>query len=184
MKTTNLETAVFGGGCFWCTEAVFQRVKGVITVMPGYAGGAIENPSYYEVSSGDSGHAEVIKIEFDPIVVSYRDLLEVFFAVHDPTTLNRQGNDTGTQYRSIILYTSAEQKVAAERILEELVRDHIYTNPIVTELTPLVQFYMAEKEHVNYYNENKNRNPYCSVIIDPKLKKFKDKFKSLQKDSE
>jgi methionine-S-sulfoxide reductase len=171
MKTT--ESAVFGGGCFWCTEAVFQRLKGVKAVMPGYAGGKAPNPSYEQVCSGWTGHAEVAKIEFDPAVISYADLLEVFFATHDPTTKDRQGNDRGTQYRSIILYASDDQKKAAEDAIKKFAPD--FPAPIVTEVKPLGEFYPAEDYHRNYYNEN-GAQPYCSFVISPKLAKFRKKF--------
>ena len=174
------QIAVFGGGCFWCTEAVYQKIKGVIAVESGYSAGGMDNPSYEQVSNGSTGHAEVIKVEFDPAQVSYRDLLEVFFAVHDPTTLNKQGNDVGSQYRSAILYTSDEQKFAAEGIIKELTDAHAYSLPIVTEVKALEKFYPAEEYHKNYYNQNQNQ-PYCQLVINPKLKKFKEKFASLLK---
>jgi methionine-S-sulfoxide reductase len=167
------ESAVLGGGCFWCTEAVFQRLKGVKAVMPGYAGGKTPNPSYEQVCSGWTGHAEVAKIEFDPAVISYADLLEVFFATHDPTTKDRQGNDRGTQYRSIILYASDDQKKAAEDAIKKFAPD--FPTPIVTEVKPLGEFYPAEDYHQNYYNEN-GAQPYCSFVISPKLAKFRKKF--------
>ncbi len=174
------QIAVLGGGCFWCTEAVYQRIKGVISVESGYAGGEMENPSYEAVSSGSTGHAEVIKIEFDPQQVSYRDLLEVFFSVHDPTTKDRQGNDVGTQYRSVILYGNEGQKQEIEKIIKELTDAKAYSNPIITEVAPLNKFFPAEEYHRNYYNQNGNQ-PYCQLIINPKLKKFKEKFASLLK---
>ncbi len=167
------EHAIFGGGCFWCTEAFFQRLKGVKAVMPGYAGGSTPSPSYEQVCTGRTGHAEVIKIEFDPAVISYEDLLEVFFATHDPTTKDRQGNDRGTQYRSIILYASEGQKVAAEEAIAKFTPD--FPAPIVTEIKPLAEFYPAEDYHKNYYNEN-GAQPYCSFVISPKLAKFQKKF--------
>jgi peptide-methionine (S)-S-oxide reductase len=165
--------AVFGGGCFWCTEAFFQRLKGVNSVLPGYAGGTSPNPSYDQVCTGRTGHAEVIKIEFDPAVISYEDLLEVFFATHDPTTKDRQGNDRGTQYRSIILAADEGQKRAAEEAIAKFAPD--FPAPIVTEVKPLGVFYPAEDYHQNYYNEN-GAQPYCSFVISPKLAKFKKKF--------
>jgi len=166
------EVAVFGGGCFWCTEAVYQMLKGVISVMPGYAGGTTANPTYERVCQGDTGHAEVIKIEYDPEIVSYDDLLTVFFASHDPTTLNRQGSDVGSQYRSIILYTTEEQKQKAEDFIENL------GEGIVTEVKPLGQFYEAENYHQRYYEKNKGV-PYCQIVINPKLEKVKEKFAKL-----
>lgn len=174
----NLETAVFAGGCFWCTEAVFQKLRGVKSVSPGYAGGTVDNPTYEQVSGGQTGHAEVIKFEFDSAVISYRDLLEVFFATHDPTTLNRQGNDVGTQYRSAIFYATEEQKQEAEKIIAELNNAKAYSNPIVTTLESLTKFYEAEDYHKNYYERNQGQ-PYCMVVINPKIKKFKEKFASL-----
>jgi len=173
MDVKNAEYAVFGGGCFWCTEAVFQRLKGVKSVMPGYAGGATPNPSYELVCTGRTGHAEVIRIEFDPAEISYADLLEVFFATHDPTTKDRQGNDHGTQYRSIILYASDDQKQAAEEAIRKFAPD--FPAPIVTEIKPLGVFYPAEDYHQNYFNEN-GAQPYCSFVISPKLAKFRKKF--------
>ncbi len=174
------EIAVFGGGCFWCTEAVFQELKGVVSVMPGYAGGRMKNPTYEDVSSGRTGHAEVIKIEFNPEQIAYRDLLTVFFASHDPTTRNRQGNDVGTQYRSVIFYATEGQKREAEKFIKEL--DEPGSKPVVTEIQPLGEFYSAEKYHQNYYKEN-FRQPYCELIINPKLKKLKEGYRELLKDS-
>lgn len=171
------QTAVFGGGCFWCTEAVFENLKGVISVMPGYAGGDAENPTYEEVCAGRTGHAEVIKITYDPERITYNDLLIVFFATHDPTTKNRQGNDVGTQYRSIILYASEDQKREAEEFIKNIDEPG---KPIVTELAPLKKFYPAEEYHRQYYLKNASR-PYCRVVINPKLEKLKDKFNKLLK---
>jgi peptide-methionine (S)-S-oxide reductase len=169
------EIAVFGGGCFWCTEAVFQMLKGVNSVMPGYAGGEVKNPTYEQVCGGETGHAEVIKIEFDPSLVSYEDLLTVFFATHDPTTLNRQGADRGTQYRSIILYSTPEQKEKAEKFIAQLNE----SDPkAVTEVVPLTDFYEAEEYHRNYYRDNSSK-PYCEVVISPKLEKLKERFSEL-----
>lgn len=175
-----LETAILGGGCFWCTEAIFQNLKGVITAGPGYAGGHLANPSYEQVSSGTTGHAEVVKIEFDPRQISYRDLLEVFFATHDPTSLNRQGEDVGEQYRSIILYTTPRQRQETEKFIEELKREQVFQNPIITQIKPLEQFFEAEEYHKNYYNKNLTQG-YCRAVINPKLHKFKEKFASLLK---
>ena len=173
MGANSAKYVVFGGGCFWCTEAVFQRLKGVNSVMPGYAGGNAPSPSYEQVCTGRTGHAEVAKIEFDPAVISYEDLLEVFFATHDPTTKDRQGNDRGTQYRSIILYANEGQKKAAEAAIAKYAPD--FPAPIVTEVKPLGEFYPAENYHQNYYNEN-GAQPYCSFVISPKLAKFRKKF--------
>lgn len=174
----NRAVAVFAGGCFWCTEAVFLKLRGVSSVLPGYTGGHVQNPTYEQVSSGTSGHAEAIKFEFNPEEISYRDLLEVFFATHDPTTLNQQGNDIGPQYRSAIFYADAKQKQLAEKIVIELEEAKAYPNPIVTTTEPLGEFYEAEDYHKNYFERNQGQ-PYCQVIIAPKLKKFKEKFASL-----
>lgn len=175
-----MASAVFGGGCFWCTEAIFLSLKGVSAVMPGYAGGDTPNPTYEQVCTGSTGHAEAIKIDYDPAFVAYKDLLEVFFSTHDPTTLNRQGNDVGTQYRSIVLTTSDEQRKEAEAFIEQLKKDEIFPDPIVTEIKPLDTFYPAEDYHRNYYANNKDK-PYCQVVINPKLAKFKKKFAALLK---
>lgn len=176
----NKEKATFGGGCFWCTEAIFERIEGVTSVMSGYSGGQIKNPTYREVSSGATGHAEVIQITYDPAKVSYYTLLEVFFKTHDPTTLNRQGADVGTQYRSIILYHTEEQKEKASEIIRELNDQDIWKNPIVTEIVPFESFYQAEDYHQNYYDNNSNQG-YCRMVITPKIEKleeiFEDKLK-------
>jgi len=172
------EIAVLGGGCFWCTEAVFKMLKGVKSVAPGYAGGAKEKPSYEDVSSGETGHAEVIQIEYDPEQVSFETLLTIFFATHDPTTLNRQGNDVGTQYRSIVLYTTEEQKEKAEKFVADLNASSEMGGKIVTEIKPLDKFYEAEDYHKNYYARNSGV-PYCQVVINPKLKKVQEKFAAL-----
>jgi len=171
-------TAIFGGGCFWCTEAVFKMLKGVQSVVPGYAGGTKEKPTYEEVSSGRTGHAEVIKIEFDPAAISYRELLTVFFATHDPTTLNRQGADVGTQYRSVIFYTDESQKEEAGKFIAELNASSKEGNPVVTEVKPLGNFYEAEEYHKDYYKNNP-QNSYCEVVINPKLKKVQKEFAAL-----
>jgi len=177
-----LETAIFAGGCFWCTEAVFQRLEGVHHVISGYTGGNIKNPAYREICTGRTGHAEGIKIEFDPAIISYRELLEVFFATHDPTTLNRQGNDVGTQYRSEIFYTSDAQKQTAEDFIMLLNQENVFGKAVVTAVTAEKPFYLAEDDHQNYYNENKSQ-PYCQFIIDPKIKKltkhFSEKLKTV-----
>jgi peptide-methionine (S)-S-oxide reductase len=178
-----MEIAVFGGGCFWCTEAVFQRLKGVISVVSGYAGGYKENPTYQEVSYEETGHAEVVKIEFDPSIISYTQLLEVFFYVHDPTTLNQQGNDVGTQYRSIILYTSDEHKRQAELTLKTMQNKYNQQNipkRVVTEIKPFTNFYAAEEYHQQYFENNPNQ-PYCQLIIGPKLEHFEMMFSNLLK---
>lgn len=173
-----METVVFGGGCFWCTEAVFKMLRGVHSVAPGYAGGTTTNPTYESVSTGETGHAEVIRIEYDPAEISFDDLLTVFFATHDSTTPNRQGNDIGPQYRSIILYTSEEQKVAAEKFIAELNASSEQDAPVITQVVPLAAFYEAEDYHKNYYARNMNAS-YCQVIISPKLEKVQQKFATL-----
>ncbi|OGK16971.1 peptide-methionine (S)-S-oxide reductase [Candidatus Roizmanbacteria bacterium RIFCSPLOWO2_02_FULL_37_19] len=172
------ETAVFGGGCFWCVEAVFTKLKGITSVTSGYAGGTTENPTYGDVSDEKTGHAEVIKIEFDPTVITYNDLLEVFFAAHDPITLNRQGNDVGTQYRSIILFTTEEQKKIAEEMIKKMTKK--YSDHITTQLQKLDTFYSAEDYHQKYFEKNPD-NPYCQVTIPPKLKKLEMQFGHLLK---
>lgn len=173
-------TAVLGGGCFWSIEAIFLQVKGVIDAEVGYAGGFKENPTYEEIYSTDTGHAEVVKITFDPEIISYSQLLDIFFFVHDPTTLNRQGNDIGEQYRSIILFTSSEQEKIANEFIIDLEEQNIYQDPIVTEVEPLNKYYKAEDYHQEYYNNNSSQS-YCSVIIAPKIEKFQDRFKDILK---
>lgn len=172
------QTAVFAGGCFWCTEAVFQKLRGVKSVLPGYAGGTVENPTYEQVSTGRTGHAEAIQFEYDPEVITYNDLLAVFFATHDPTQLNRQGYDVGPQYRSAIFYSSQEEKKQAQDFIEQLTKDQTFSKPIVTTLEPLTKFYEAEDYQKNYYQRNKWQ-PYCLVVINPKLKKLKQHFAAL-----
>ena len=171
-----VDTATFGSGCFWCTEAIFQRVDGVTSVASGYSGGERANPTYNQVSSGATGHAEVIQITYNPEVVSYEALLEIFWKTHDPTTLNRQGADVGTQYRSVVFYHSQAQKQAAESIKAELNQSGAWNNPIVTEIAPFTAFYKAETSHQNYYNNNRNA-AYCNFVIVPKLEKFEKVFK-------
>ena len=170
-----LQSAVFAAGCFWCVEAVFQRVKGVKEVKSGYSGGFMENPTYEQVSTGNTGHAESTLIKFDPEVVSYKDLVNIFFLTHDPTTLNRQGNDIGTQYRSAIFYNSDEQKQIAEQIKKEIEDKKIYNDPIVTTIEEYKNFYAAEDYHQNFYNNNQDY-PYCKIIIDPKVSKLRKDF--------
>src|SRR5262249_47890835 len=172
---SNRETAIFGGGCFWCIEAVFDSLQGVESVESGYAGGHVENPTYRQVCGGDTGHAEVVRVTFDPGVVSYRDLLDVFFTVHDPTTLNRQGNDMGTQYRSVIFYTSEEQHRQAEQAIKEWNAARTWPAPIVTSIEPAGKFYVAEDYHQEYFVNNPSQ-PYCLMTIPPKLKKLRQKF--------
>jgi peptide-methionine (S)-S-oxide reductase len=170
-----LETATFGAGCFWCVEAVFQNLQGVASVMSGYAGGTVENPTYEQVCSGATGHAEVCQIQFDPARISYRELLEVFWQTHDPTTLNRQGSDEGTQYRSAIFYHSDRQRQTAELYKKELAAAKIWDRPIVTEIVPFKKFYKAEDYHQNYYRQNAGQ-PYCRFVITPKVEKFRKVF--------
>lgn len=175
MEKENLETATLAGGCFWCTEAVFQRVEGVESVTSGFTGGNIKNPPYREVVSGRTGHAESINIKYDPNRITFEELLFIFFATHDPTTLNRQQNDVGTHYRSAIFYHSPDQKETAESVVKKLEEEKTFSDPIVTEITEAGPFYEAEQEHHDYYNQNPNQ-PYCRVIIDPKVQKLKHKF--------
>jgi peptide-methionine (S)-S-oxide reductase len=174
---TAAETATLGGGCFWCIEAVFERIQGVADATSGYAGGHTKNPSYDEVCSGTTGHAEVVQLRFDPSVTSYRELLEIFFAMHDPTTPDRQGADVGSQYRSIILTHSPEQKATAEALIRELMAERVFDAPIVTEVVPFEVFYPAEISHQEYYDRNPNAG-YCRVVISPKIAKLKKVFAS------
>ena len=166
------ETATLGGGCFWCLDAVFRQLRGVERVESGYAGGTVKNPSYREVCGGRTGHAEVVQITFDPTVISYADLLRVFFSIHDPTTLNRQGNDIGTQYRSVILYHSPEQQRTAQEVMREVAAEGVWTAPIVTELVPLSAYYPAEEYHQDYFARNPDQG-YCQAVIAPKVSKFR-----------
>lgn len=182
MDSENLEKATFGEGCFWCAEAVFQEVKGVKSVVPGYAGGDVKNPTYEQVSTGTTGHAEVARIVFDPSVVSYKELLEVFWHTHNPTTLNRQGADVGTQYRSVIFYQNDEQKRIAEESLKKTDESGLWDDPIVTKIEPIKNYSEAEDYHHNYYKNHKTA-AYCSFVIAPKLKKFRKEFSYLLKDS-
>jgi peptide-methionine (S)-S-oxide reductase len=169
------QTAVLGGGCFWCLEAVFDRLDGVLSVESGYMGGNVKNPAYREVCSGTTGHAEVVRVTFDPSKTSYQELLDVFFSIHDPTTVDRQGNDVGTQYRSVIFYDSEEQRRIAEETIARLNREHLWDAPIVTALEPAKEFYVAEDYHQEYFTNNPQQ-PYCQVIVAPKVKKFQQKF--------
>ncbi len=173
---SNLETATFAGGCFWCTEAIFNKLKGVDEVISGYSGGRVNTPTYEEVSSGNTGHAEAIQVKFDPLIISYEKLVEIFFKLHDPTTLNRQGADVGEQYRSVIFYHSDEQKKIAERVLRKLEEEKVYEDPIVTEIAKFSNFYKAEDYHQNYYEKNRNTNAYCRIVIDPKIAKLYKQF--------
>ena len=171
-----IDTATVGGGCFWCTEAQLQQLNGVLTVTSGYAGGSTKNPTYKEVCTGLTGHAEVIQLTFDPAIISYDEILAAFWQAHDPTQLNRQGNDEGTQYRSVIFYHNDEQKKIAEDYKKKLNEEHAYDKPVVTEISPLTAFYKGEDYHQNYYNENSTQG-YCQYVIQPKLEKFRKVFK-------
>ncbi|MBS1797436.1 MAG: peptide-methionine (S)-S-oxide reductase MsrA [Acidobacteria bacterium] len=175
MDTNNLETATLGAGCFWCVEAVFDDLKGVSNVVSGYSGGHTENPTYREVCSETTGHAEVVQLTFDPAEISFADILRVFFAVHDPTTLNRQGNDIGTSYRSAIFYHTPEQKQTAEEIIREVTEAGVYDRPIVTEVTEFRNFYPAENYHQEYFANNPTQ-PYCAAVVAPKVAKFRKQF--------
>jgi peptide-methionine (S)-S-oxide reductase len=171
------ERATLGGGCFWCLEAVFEQLQGVDRVVSGYAGGSTPNPTYKQVCGGGTGHAEVVQVAFNPAVITYRDILEVFFATHDPTTLNRQGADVGTQYRSAIFYETPEQKRTADELIAELTKEGIWPRPIVTEVQPLATFYPAEDYHQGYFRGNPGQ-PYCAAVVSPKVAKFRQKFAS------
>ena len=170
-----IKQAYFAGGCFWCTESIFQRVKGVVEVVPGYMGGHIKNPVYRDVCNGDTGHTETIKITYDKDLVTYGELLEIFFLTHNPTTPNRQGNDVGSQYRSAIFYNNLEEKIQIENCIDRLQKEGAYDNPIVTDFYTECPFYEAEVDHHNYYNQNKEQ-PYCQLVISPKIKKFESLF--------
>jgi peptide-methionine (S)-S-oxide reductase len=180
MQNSNLSVATLGNGCFWCTEAIFQQLKGVASVASGYSGGQVINPSYREVCDGNTGHAECLQIQFDPTVISYEKLLEVFFTTHDPTTLNRQGADVGTQYRSVIFYHDDAQREVAEKVKKDFAPT-IWDDPIVTEITAAVKFYKAEDYHQNYFNDNPGQG-YCRIVINPKVQKFREKYADLLKD--
>ena len=171
----HLETATLGGGCFWCVEAIYQDVQGVHSVLSGYAGGKVNNPTYQQVCTGTTGHAEVVQITFDPQIISYEDILYIFWRTHDPTTLNRQGADVGMQYRSVIYYHNDEQKAIAEKSKAETDASGLWSNPIVTEISPFTNFFEAEHYHQNYYSQNPQQ-PYCMAVIDPKVRKFKKQF--------
>jgi peptide-methionine (S)-S-oxide reductase len=184
-KNNNLkmDTATFGAGCFWCVEAIFQQINGVQSVSSGYSGGTVKNPSYKEVCTGATGHAEVCQIVYDPSKVTYDEMLEAFWSSHDPTTLNKQGGDEGTQYRSVIFYHNQEQKMLAEKYKKKLNDEKAFDNPVLTEISPYTEFYKAENYHQDYYNQNKDSNPYCSFVIAPKLDKFKKVFKHKLKEN-
>ena len=175
MENKNLETATLGAGCFWCVEAVFDDLKGVESVESGYSGGHTENPTYREVCSETTGHAEVVNVNFNPEEISYKDVLRVFFAVHDPTTLNRQGNDVGSSYRSAIFYHNENQKQIAEEVITEVTAEGVYDDPIVTEVKPFDKFFIAEDYHQEYFANNPNQ-PYCAAVVAPKVAKFRQKF--------
>ncbi len=179
MTSKDLETATFGAGCFWCVEAIFQDLKGVLSVASGYSGGAVDNPTYREVCSGATGHAEVIQVQFDPAIISFETLVKVFFTTHDPTTLNRQGADAGTQYRSAIFYHDEEQKAIAMQMKKGFAPT-IWDDPIVTEISPFTKFFEAEEYHQNYYKDNPNQG-YCRIVINPKVRKFREHFAELLK---
>lgn len=180
----NIDTATFGTGCFWCTEALFESLNGVVKVTSGYSGGEVTNPTYKQVCTGETGHAECVQVQYEPAKISYDELLEVFWQVHDPTTLNRQGADVGTQYRSVIFYHNDEQKKKAEQYKSELDKSGAFKNPIVTEIAPATTFYVAEDYHQEYYENNKNSNPYCAVVIRPKMEKFQKVFAKKLKGAE
>ncbi|MDQ6472120.1 peptide-methionine (S)-S-oxide reductase MsrA [Flavobacterium sp. LHD-80] len=175
-KASNLETITVGGGCYWCVEAVYENLDGVKSVVSGFSGGNVPNPTYEEVCTGETGHAEVVQITYDKNVTDINEIFKVFFTVHDPTTLNRQGADVGTQYRSVIFYKNDEQRKAAQSIIAELNKAKVYSNPIVTKVEPFKVFYKAEDYHQNYYANNKNQ-PYCKMVIQPKIEKFEKVFK-------
>lgn len=181
IMSEELQKVTLGGGCFWCTEAVYLELKGVVDVKPGYSGGHVKNPSYKEVCAETTGHAEVVQITFDADIVSYSEILEVFFMTHDPTTLNRQGNDVGTQYRSAIFYHSDQQKEVAEKVIELFEEEKVYDKPIVTEVTEFDKFYIAEDYHINYFARNKTQG-YCQFVVAPKLEKFRKIFKDQLKE--
>ncbi len=181
MKDNNLEVATLAAGCFWCIEAVLLRLKGVEKVLSGYTAGKIKNPTYREVCSGLTGHAEAVEVYFDPNIISYEVLLKVFFSMHNPTTLNRQGGDIGTQYRSAIFYHNSEQKTIAEKYIQELDAEKVFEDKIVTEISPAETFYPAEDYHQDYYNLNREKNSYCTVVIDPKVNKIRKSYAHLLK---
>lgn len=181
MRNSAVEKATFGGGCFWCVEAVFDQLLGVEKVISGYAGGTVENPTYEEVCEGTTGHAEVVQVLFNPDLIAYDELLEVFWTVHDPTQLNRQGNDVGEQYRSIILFDTPEQELIAKRSIQEFQASKMYDGHFTTQLVPLEKFFPAEIHHQDYYERTGDENPYCTLVIQPKIIKFQKKFRSLLK---
>ncbi|MCC9044097.1 peptide-methionine (S)-S-oxide reductase MsrA [Myroides sp. M-43] len=176
MENNTFKTAIFGAGCFWCVEAIFSSLKGVKEVLPGYIGGVKDNPTYEEVCTGETGHAEAIKVTYDPLIINYNELLEIFFTSHNPTTLNRQGEDVGTQYRSEIFYTDEIQKKVATEYLNILIEEKVYSDPIVTKLSEASRFYVAEDYHQDYFKKSGDKNPYCQLVVKPKLDKFRVKY--------
>ena len=174
-KGKPLETAILGGGCFWCLEAVYDELMGVVSVESGYSGGKVAGPSYQEVCTGATGHAEVVRVSFDPQIISYREILQIFFTIHDPTSLNRQGADVGTQYRSVIIYRDEDQKEIAEQVIREIEAEKIWDKPLVTQLVPLEAFYIAEDYHQEYFKKNPYQG-YCQMVVAPKVAKFRQKF--------
>ncbi|HYG00587.1 MAG TPA: peptide-methionine (S)-S-oxide reductase MsrA [Candidatus Saccharimonadales bacterium] len=179
--STGLDVITLASGCFWCTEAIFKRVNGVISVVSGYSGGSVDNPTYDEVCTGRTGHAEAVQVQYDPKIISLENILEIYWYTHDPTTPNRQGNDVGTQYRSAVFYHSPNQKEIALKVKNDLENKHVYSNPIVTEITSFSNFYQAEEYHKDYYDNNRSA-PYCNYVIDPKVTKLLTKFSSNLKD--
>ena len=180
MSMDKSDYATVGGGCFWCIEAVYQRIDGVISVTPGYAGGKSKTTTYKEVCKGTTGHAEVAKIEYDSNIITFEQILNVFWQAHDPTTLNRQGNDIGTQYRSAVFYDSKNEKEIIDRVINNIQNEALFENPIITQISPIAKFYIAEDEHLNYYETN-TQNPYCQAVISPKINKFLKEYKSILK---
>ncbi len=178
IQSTSPMSATLGGGCFWCLEAIYQQVKGVLSVESGYAGGHTAKPDYESVCSGQTGYAEIVRIQFDPMMISYKQLLEIFFAIHDPTTLNRQGHDVGTQYRSVIYFHDSDQEIQAKGVMERLNAPEFFDGQIVTELSPLPEYFKAEEYHQNYFNQHPYQG-YCAFVISPKLSKFREQFASL-----
>lgn len=179
---SNQQTAVLGGGCFWCLEAVFDDLRGVTSVESGYMGGQVDNPTYRQVCGGNTGHVEVVRVTFDPQIISFREVLDVFFSIHDPTTLNRQGADVGTQYRSVIFYDSEEQRHVAEQAIQELNASRAWPNPVVTAIEPATKFFVAEDYHQEYFANN-SMQPYCQLVVSPKVKKFREEFAAKMKTS-
>lgn len=183
MENDSLKLATFGGGCFWCTEAIYQLTEGITVVEAGYSGGHVDDPTYQQVCGKKTGHAEVIRIQYNSKVISFKEILDIFWATHNPTTLNQQGNDIGPQYRSVIFYHNEEQKTIAEQSLKETDASSMYSDPIVTTIDPLINYFKAENYHQNYYNDNREKNSYCTYVVKPKVEKYKKQFKDkLKKD--